>query len=207
MIHIVKGFSVVSEAEIDVFLEFPCFLCDPTNVGNLISAFSKPRLYIWKLSVHELLKPSLKDFEHNFDGMWSEPSCMIVCTSLALPLFGIGMKTDLFQSCGHCWVFHICWHTEYSTLATLSSSSTGILSPPLALFWVMFLVVLPTWLHTPGSLALGEWPHHRAYSGSWRSFLHSSSVCSCRCWISSASVRSIVFPSWLCPSLHEMSSW
>ena len=69
MIHIVKGFSVVSEAEIDVFLEFPCFLCDPTNVRNLISAFSKPRLYIWKLSVHELLKPSLKDFEHNFDGM------------------------------------------------------------------------------------------------------------------------------------------
>ena len=72
VIHIVKGFSVVSEAEIDVFLEFPCFLCDPTNVGSLIfgsSAFSKLRLYVWKISVREPLKPGLKDFEHNFDGM------------------------------------------------------------------------------------------------------------------------------------------
>ena len=37
VIHTVKGFSVVNEAEIDVFLEFPCFLHDPTNVGNLFS--------------------------------------------------------------------------------------------------------------------------------------------------------------------------
>ena len=69
VIHTVKGFDAVNEAEVDIFLEFPCCFHDPTNVGNLISAFSKPRLYIWKLSVHELLKPSLKDFEHNFDGM------------------------------------------------------------------------------------------------------------------------------------------
>ena len=64
----VKHFSIVSEAEVDDFLEFPCFLYDPTNVGNLISvssAFSKPNLYIWKLLDHVLLKPSLKDFEHN----------------------------------------------------------------------------------------------------------------------------------------------
>ena len=63
MIHTVKGFCVVSEAEADVFLEFSCFLCDPTDVGNLISgfsAFSKTSLYIWKFSVHVLLKPSLK---------------------------------------------------------------------------------------------------------------------------------------------------
>ena len=49
MIHTVKGFSVVNEAEVDVFLEFPCFLYDPTNVGNLISgssAFSKPILFL-----------------------------------------------------------------------------------------------------------------------------------------------------------------
>ena len=60
MIHIVKGFSIVNEAEADVFLEFPCFLYDPTNVGNLISgssAFSKPSLNIWKFSVHIMLKP------------------------------------------------------------------------------------------------------------------------------------------------------
>ena len=50
VIHTVKGFNVVDEAEVDVFLELPCFLHDPTNVGNLISgssAFPKPSLYIW----------------------------------------------------------------------------------------------------------------------------------------------------------------
>ena len=50
VIHTVKGFSVVSEAKIDVFLEFCCFLYDPINVGNLIfgsSTFSKSSGYIW----------------------------------------------------------------------------------------------------------------------------------------------------------------
>ena len=64
MIHIVKSFSGVNEAEVNVFLEFPCFLHDPVNVDNLVScsfAFFKPSLYIWKFSVHVLLKPSLKD--------------------------------------------------------------------------------------------------------------------------------------------------
>ena len=64
----VKGFNIVNEAETDVFLELPCFLYDPANVGNLISgafAFSKPSLCIWKFSVPILLKPGLKDFEHN----------------------------------------------------------------------------------------------------------------------------------------------
>ena len=59
-----KGFSVVNEAEEDVFLEFSCFFYDPTDVDNLISgssAFSKSSLYICKFSVHVLLKPSLKD--------------------------------------------------------------------------------------------------------------------------------------------------
>ena len=72
VIHTVKGFSVVNEAVVDVFLESPCFLHDPTNVGNLISgssAFSKSSLYIWKFSVHVLLKPSLEDFEHYFASM------------------------------------------------------------------------------------------------------------------------------------------
>ena len=69
MIHTVKGFSIVSEAEEDVFLEFPCFFGDPEDVGNLISgssAFSKFSLYIWKFMVHELLKPGLESFEHFF---------------------------------------------------------------------------------------------------------------------------------------------
>ena len=62
VIHTVKGFSVVNEAEINVFLEFSCLFCDPTDVGNLISgssAFSKSSLNIWKFSVHILLKQSL----------------------------------------------------------------------------------------------------------------------------------------------------
>ena len=40
MIHIVKGFSIVNEAEVDAFLEFSRFFYDPTNVGNLISGSS-----------------------------------------------------------------------------------------------------------------------------------------------------------------------
>ena len=58
VIHTVKGFSIVNEAEVGVFLEFPCFLCDPKNDGNLISgssAFAKPSLYIWNFSVGVLL--------------------------------------------------------------------------------------------------------------------------------------------------------
>ena len=69
--HTVKGFSVVSE-EVDVFLEFPCFLYDPTDIGNLISqtsAFSKSSLYIWNFSVYVLLKLSLKNFEQYLASM------------------------------------------------------------------------------------------------------------------------------------------
>ena len=72
VIHTVKCFWVVNEAEVDVFLEFSCFLYDPMDVGNLISgspAFSKSNLYTWKFSVHVLLKPSLEDFEHDFASM------------------------------------------------------------------------------------------------------------------------------------------
>ena len=65
VIHAVKGFSVVSEADVDIFLEFSCFFYDTTNVRNLMygsSAFYKSSLYIWKFMVHVLLKPSLEDF-------------------------------------------------------------------------------------------------------------------------------------------------
>ena len=67
VIHTVKGFSVLNKAEVDAFLEFFCFLCDPADVGDLFSgssAFSKIKLYIWKFLIHVLLKPSLKDFEY-----------------------------------------------------------------------------------------------------------------------------------------------
>ena len=66
VIHTVKGFGIVNKAEIDVFLELSCFIDDLADVGNLISgssAFFKPSLYIWKFSVHVLLKPILKDFD------------------------------------------------------------------------------------------------------------------------------------------------
>ena len=62
MIHTVKGFSIVSEAEVDVFLEVPYFLYDPADVSNLISGssdFSKTSLNIWKFMVHILLKTGL----------------------------------------------------------------------------------------------------------------------------------------------------
>ena len=67
-----KGFHVIDKAELDVFLEFFSFSCDPVDDGNLISGssvFSKSSLYIWKFSVHISLKPSLKDFEHYFASM------------------------------------------------------------------------------------------------------------------------------------------
>ena len=73
--HTVKAFSIVNEAEVGVSFKSPCFLYDPMDVGNLISdfsAFSKSSLYIWKLSVQILLKPSLKDFEHYLASMWNE---------------------------------------------------------------------------------------------------------------------------------------
>ena len=69
VIHTVKGFGIVSKAELDVFLELLCFINDPMDVGNLISgfsAFSKSSLNIWKFTVHVLLKPVLKNFEHYF---------------------------------------------------------------------------------------------------------------------------------------------
>ena len=72
VIHTVKGFSIVHEAEVDVFLEFSCFFYDPLDVGNLISgssAFSKSSLNIWKFSVHILLKPHLENFEYYFANM------------------------------------------------------------------------------------------------------------------------------------------
>ena len=87
--------------------------------------------------------------------------------SLALSFFGIGMKTDLFQSCGHCWVLQICWLIEFSTFTassfTIWNSSTGIPSLPLALFIWCFL--RHTWLCIPGCLALGEGSHHHGYLG------------------------------------------
>ena len=67
VIHIVKGFTIVNEAEVDIFLEFPCFLYDPMNVGNMISgssALSKSSLNIWKFLVQDLIKGKKTIFKH-----------------------------------------------------------------------------------------------------------------------------------------------
>ena len=105
MIHTVKGFGIVNKVEVDDFLELSCFSYDPTNVGSLISsssAFSKSTLNIWKFSVHVLLKPSLENFDHYLLVCDMSATVWEFEHSLALPFFGIGMKTGLFQSCGHC---------------------------------------------------------------------------------------------------------
>ena len=101
MIHTVKGFSVINEA--DVFLKFSCFFYDPTDVGNLISgssAFSKSSLNMWEFSVHELLKPSLENFEHYFASVWDECNYVVVWT-----LFGIAFLCD----CNENWPFPVLW--------------------------------------------------------------------------------------------------
>ena len=66
VIHTVKGFGIVNKAEIDIFLGPSCFYDDATDVGNLISAFAKSSLNIWKSTVVLLLKPDLENFEHYF---------------------------------------------------------------------------------------------------------------------------------------------
>ena len=100
-----KGFGIVNKAEIDVFLELSCLFDGPMDVGNLISgssAFSKTGLNIWKLLVHILLNPAWRILSITL--LVCEMSAIVqqLEHSLALPFFGIGMKTDFFQSCGHC---------------------------------------------------------------------------------------------------------
>ena len=79
--HTAKGFSIVNEAEVNVFLKLPCFSYDPTDVGNLISgssASSKYGLNIWTFTVYVMLKPSSENFEHYFVSMRDECSCAVV---------------------------------------------------------------------------------------------------------------------------------
>ena len=137
-------------------------------------------LAIWSLVPLPFLKPAWTSGSSRFIHCWSLAWRILSITflacemntivwyfehSLALPFFGIGMKTDLFQSCGHCWIFQIYWHIECSTFTASSfriwNSSTGIPSPPLALFIVMLSKA--HWLHISRCLALGEWSRHCDY--------------------------------------------
>ena len=117
-----------------------------------------------------------------------------------MPFFGIGMKTDLFQSCVHCWVFQVCCHIESSTLTASSfriwKSSFGILSPPLALF----IVMLPkAHLTSQSRMSGSRWVITTSWlSRSLRTFLYSTYMYSCHLFfISFISVRSIPFLSFL----------
>ena len=103
VIHTVKGFSIISEPEVDVFMEFSCFFYDLTDVGNLISgssAFPKSSLNNFKFSVHLLLKPSLKDFEHYFASMWNECNYVVAWT-----FFDIAFLWDWSEN----WPFPFLW--------------------------------------------------------------------------------------------------
>ena len=166
-----------SKAEIAVFLELSCFLNDPADVHNLISgssAFSKTSLNIWKFMVHVLLKPGLENFEHYFDSVWEECNCVVVWTFFGIAFLWDWNESWPFPALGHCWVFQMCWHIECSTFTASSfriwNSSTGIPSPPLALF----LVMLPKDHLTSHSRMSGSrWvitPSWSWLSRSWRSF-------------------------------------
>ena len=156
------------------FLEFPCFLHDPKKVGNLMSgssAFSKLILYILQFSIQILLKPSLKDFEHNliisqteepgrlqsmgsqsqtglsdfhfhFTSMGSEHNCLVVWIFI----------TALLWNWEENWYFPVLWPLDYPNMLTYGVQH----------FNAIILTTTPWWL-----------------SGSLKPFLYSSSVCSC----------------------------
>ena len=105
VIHTVKGFDIVNKGEVDVFLEFSCFLHDPMDVGVLIpgsSAFSKSSLSIWKFLVHILLKSGLENFEHYFASVWDEYNCT---NAIVWTFFGIAFLWDWSEN----WPFPVLW--------------------------------------------------------------------------------------------------
>ena len=157
-------------------------------------AFCKSSLNTWEFLAHVLLKPSLEDFEHYFASIWNEPDCAVLNILWHYLSLGLKKKTVLFQSCGHCWVFQICWHIECSTFTASSfrfwNSSAGSPSLPPTLFIVMLPEAQLTWqwLHR---MSGSRWVITSLWlSVSFTSFLYSS-VYSWQILISSDSFRSI----------------
>ena len=178
-------------------------------------------LAIWSLLSLPFLNPACTSRSSQFTCCWSlvwrilsinllayEMSAIVWLFehSLTLPFFGIGMKTDLFQSCGHCWVFQICWHIECSTLIASSfriwNSLVGIPSPPLALLVVM----LPkAHLTSHSRMSSSRWViTSPRSSGSLRSFLYNSSVYSLCLLLLLGPYH---FGPLSCPSLREIFPW
>ena len=136
------------------FLKLSYFFYDPTDVANMTSgslAFSKSSLNIWKFTVHVLLKPGLKNFEHYFANVWNECNCVVVWT-----FFGIAFLWDWKEN----WPFPVLWpllsfpnllaygaQHFHSVIFRIWNRSTGIPSLPLALFIVMLprahVVIIP----------------------------------------------------------------
>ena len=155
-------------SRVGVFLEFSCFLHDPTNDGNLISGSSaslKPSLYV------------CFQFTHCWNWAWRSLGITLLVGEMSttvqeffgIAFLGTGTKTDLFQSHGHCCVFQIFEHMECSTLTASSfrisnmNSSAGIPSPPLGFFTVMLPEAHLTSYSTMSSPS--EWPHHHSFPG------------------------------------------
>ena len=195
VIHTVKGFRVVNEAEVDIFLEFSCFFYDPMYVRNLISGssgLSKSSLNIWEFSVHVLLKPSLENFERYL------PVCDMSAIvrqfehSLALPFSGIRMKTDLFQSVATA-EFSKCAGILSAALSQHHLSGFEIAGIP-SLLLALFVVMIPKAHLTSDSRMSGS---HCDYLGHEDLFCIVLPVFFYLFLISSVSVRSIPFLSFI----------
>ena len=124
--------------------------------NSLAFSMIQQRLAIWSLVAQPFLNPpctfgsswftycwslAQKIFERNLASMWNECNCSVVWTFFGIAFLWDWNENNLFQSCGHWWIFQTCWHIECSTLTALSfkiwNRSAGIPSPPLALFVVM----------------------------------------------------------------------
>ena len=138
-----------------------------TNLISGSSAFSKSSLNIWQFTGHILLKAGLENSEHYFTSVWDECNCIVVWA-----FFGVAFLWDWNEN----WPFPVLWpmlrfsdllaywvQHFHSLIFRIWNSSTGIPSPPLALF----VVILPKSYLTShsGCLALGEWSHHCDYLG------------------------------------------
>ena len=140
VIYTVKGFGIVNKTEVDVFLKLSSFFNDPSRCWQC-DHFSKSSLYIWKLLVRVLLKPSLKDFDHYLASMRNECNCVVFGT-----FFGVAFLWDWNEN----WPFWVLWPllsfpnllahwVQHLAAASFRvwNSLAGTPSPPLALFMVM----------------------------------------------------------------------
>ena len=203
---------VGNDAEVDVFLEFPCLLYDPVNVGNLISgssAYSKPSLYIYKFSVHIPLKLSLKNFEHDLTSMQRLYSLVRLYRSLNIlwhyPSSGLEWKLTFSSpvaTAGFSKFADILSVALTGASFRILNSKAGIPGPPLAFFIVMLPEAHLTSHYRMSGSEVSD--HTLMVIGSLRPLLYSSSVYFWHLFLmSSASVRHFPFLSFMVPILAQ----